>query len=75
MKKEGWNYTFYMLGKFIGIGWIFAAVIVVGIVGGVWLDNMTGISPLFMISGLALGIAVIVLTIYKIFIQARDGDK
>ena len=75
MKREGWNYTFYTLGKFIGIGWLFAFVIVAGIAGGVWLDKAAGTSPLFMILGLALGVAVIVLTMYKIFIQARDKDK
>lgn len=59
----------------MGIGWFFAIVIVGGMVGGVWLDKAAGTSPLFVFLGMALGIAVIVLTIYKIFIQARDGDK
>ena len=71
MKKEGWGYAFGTAGKFIGIGWFFAILIIVGIGGGVWLDNKAGTSPLFMILGLVIAVSAIVLSIYKIYLEAR----
>ena len=43
--------------QLLGIGWYFAACIVVGIVGGVVLDSVLGLSPLFTLLGLLLGLA------------------
>ena len=71
MKKEGWGYAFGTAGKFIGIGWFFAILIIGGMVGGVWLDNRAGTSPLFMILGLVIAVSAIVLFVYKIYSDAK----
>ena len=41
----------------IGLGWYVGAAILLGVLGGVWLDNKLGTQPLFIIIGLLLGIA------------------
>lgn len=43
--------------QLLGIGWYFAACIVIGIVSGVVLDSVAGTSPLFSMLGLFLGLA------------------
>ncbi len=42
--------------RLIGIGWYFAICIVIGIVGGVFLDQAAGTTPLLTIIGLLLGL-------------------
>lgn len=44
--------------RLIGIGWYFALCIVIGIVGGVLLDQVTGTAPLLTILGVLLGMFV-----------------
>ncbi len=42
--------------RLIGIGWYFAVCIILGLVGGVLLDKVTGTEPLLTLIGLALGL-------------------
>ncbi len=42
----------------IGLGWYVGTAILLGVLGGVWLDNKLGTSPLFIVSGLIFGTAV-----------------
>jgi len=42
--------------RLIGIGWYISLCIVLGVVGGLWLDRMTGFSPFFTLLGLLLGL-------------------
>ena len=41
--------------RFLGLGWYVAACIVVGAVGGIWLDKLSGLAPLFTLLGVLLG--------------------
>ncbi len=41
-----------------GLGWYIAFCIVLGIVGGLWLDKKADTSPLFMLLGTLLGVVV-----------------
>ncbi len=43
---------------FVGMGWVIAIAIVLGIVAGNWLDGRTGRHPLFLLLGLLLGLAL-----------------
>ncbi len=44
----------------LGVGFFIAISILVGVLGGNWLDQKLGTSPLFLIAGLILGLAVAV---------------
>jgi len=42
--------------RLIGIGWVFVTCIVLGLAVGIWLDSLTGRSPLATLIGLFIGI-------------------
>jgi F0F1-type ATP synthase assembly protein I len=42
----------------IGIGWFIGLSILLGVLGGLWLDNRLGTQPIFIIIGLLLGLVV-----------------
>jgi F0F1-type ATP synthase assembly protein I len=41
-----------------GIGWFFATAIILGVLAGYWLDQLTGLSPALTMVGMILGLAV-----------------
>ena len=43
---------------FLGMGWVIAIAIVLGVVVGNWLDGQTGRHPLFLLVGILLGLAL-----------------
>ncbi len=43
--------------QFSGIGWYLVSAIVLGTLGGVWLDRTLGTPPVFVLLGLAVGLA------------------
>ena len=47
-----------LVARLLGVGWYVAICIVGGVWGGVWLDDRLGTSPLFLLIGLMLGIAI-----------------
>ena len=47
-----------LVARLLGVGWYVAICIVGGVWGGVWLDDKLGTSPLFLLIGLMLGIAI-----------------
>ncbi len=48
-----------------GIGFFIAGSIILGLLGGLWLDNKLNSKPVFLIIGLILGIAVAVYGVYN----------
>jgi len=61
-----------------GLGFYIAGAIILGIVGGRWLDTKLNTSPLWLIIGLILGIAVAVTGTYnmlKPFLENNRKDK
>ncbi|MCY3888223.1 MAG: AtpZ/AtpI family protein [Chloroflexi bacterium] len=42
----------------MGIGWYFATCIVLGTLGGLWLDGQVDAKPLFTLLGILLGMIV-----------------
>ncbi len=41
----------------LGIGWYFATCTVLGVVGGLWLDDQFNSEPVFVLVGLLMGLA------------------
>ena len=56
LKDSPW----YALARYMGIGLEVAVSVVLCMYGGYKLDELTGLSPLFLIIGLALGFAVVI---------------
>ena len=66
--------------KVLGIGWFVAIAILLGTLGGLWLDNKLGTGPIFLIIGIILGLAAAAYGVYSaikpFFKQYQDkGDS
>ena len=46
---------FVIAMRLLGLGWYVAIAIILGIAGGIWLDNRMGTLPLFTLLGVLLG--------------------
>jgi F0F1-type ATP synthase assembly protein I len=51
--------------RHLGLGTQLAMMMVIGVIGGNWLDEKTGWDPLFVLSGSALGITAGIWAVYK----------
>ena len=51
--------------RFLGMGWYVAFCVVIGILGGLKLDDVVGTRPLFTLLGVLLGTAAAFYGIYK----------
>lgn len=60
--------------RLVGLGWYIATCLVLGLVGGIWLDDQLRVTPLFTLLGLGLGLAAGFLGLYRM-ITALDGDR
>jgi F0F1-type ATP synthase assembly protein I len=56
------------------VGWFIGLAILLGILGGLWLDNKLGTRPLFIIVGLILGLVVAVAGAIKLIMPIIKGD-
>ena len=52
--------------EFIGVGWFVGISILLGVLGGLWLDNKFDTKPIFIIIGLILGLIVAFYGVYRI---------
>ena len=58
--------------RLTGIGFYIAACILIGIFGGLWLDNKLHTSPLFILLGLVLGLGLAVYGVYRLIRPLLD---
>ena len=64
--------------RFIGVGWFVAISILLGVLGGLWLDGKLNTKPLFVIVGLILGLIVAGYGVYQMLlplIQNRQDKE
>ena len=61
--------------RLLGLGWYVAICIVVGAVGGVWLDKLSGLTPLFTLSGVLFGTVAAFYGLYKMVIPLFNNDS
>jgi len=62
--------------RLAGVGWYIGICIVLGVVGGLWLDNKFNTRPILVIVGLILGIVVAfygVYTMLRPFIRNKQN--
>ena len=51
--------------RYLGIGWYVALCIVIGVLGGRWIDGQAGTGPIFTLVGIALGAIAAFYGIYR----------
>jgi ATP synthase protein I len=66
--------------RFIGVGWFIAISILLGVWGGLWLDEKLGTSPIMVIVGLILGLVVAFYGVYRMLLplmrdRRNKGDS
>jgi ATP synthase protein I len=62
--------------RIIGFGWFIGLSILLGVLGGIWLDNKLNTRPLFIIIGLFLGLAVAIYGAVKMLLPlANTNDR
>jgi F0F1-type ATP synthase assembly protein I len=59
--------------QFTGLGWYIALAIVAPTLGGVWLDRRVGTTPLFLLLGVLLGVALAFYGTYRMSITYLSG--
>lgn len=72
MNRHPW----WMTGlQFVGLGWYIAGAIVLGSLGGVWLDRWAGTTPLFVLLGVLLGTFLAFYGTYKMVASFLTGQR
>ncbi len=65
--------------RLAGVGFFIGICIVLGVVGGLWVDTKLGTEPAFMIAGLILGIVAAVYGVYQMLLpllkNRQDKEK
>ena len=67
--------------RLVGMGWYVAACIVLGLVGGIWLDSIVHTRPVFMLIGLFLGLGLAFFGVYRALLpllqnsQGKESDR
>lgn len=69
------RYPWLPMLPLFGMGFYIAIAIILGIWGGHWLDGKMNTSPLWLIIGLFLGIAVAALGVYNMIKPFMDEAK
>lgn len=60
--------------RLMGLGWYIAVSIILGLVGGVWLDSRLGTRVLFTILGIIAGSGVAFYGVYKMIVPLLMGN-
>ena len=61
--------------RLTGLGWFVAICIVLGILGGLWLGNVTGQVALLVLVGTVLGSVVAFYGVYRMILPAVYGSN
>lgn len=61
--------------RLTGLGWFVAVCIVIGILGGLWLGNVTGQVALFVLAGTIVGSVVAFYGVYRMILPAVYGSN
>ncbi|MBI4299918.1 MAG: AtpZ/AtpI family protein [Chloroflexi bacterium] len=61
--------------RLVGMGWYVVVCIVLGVLGGVWLDKLVGIPPAFTLLGLFLGLITAFYGVYRMVVTTIRGDN
>jgi len=64
------------ISRYLDLGMRLALSLLIGVVGGRWVDDQAGTSPLFVLLGLFVGITAGFLTVYRaVFPPQQHGSQ
>lgn len=63
-----------LVTRLVGLGWYIAFCIILGVGGGIWLDNRLNTSPLFILLGVLLGSVLAFYGVYRMVVPFLTGD-
>ena len=66
---------FFLAARLVGVGWYIALSIILGTVGGVWLDRRLDTLPLFTLVGVVVGSAVAFYGVYRMVVPLLNSDN
>ena len=72
---QAWQPALKVLGRALGVGWYIAIAIVLGLLGGLWLDGKFDTKPLFTIIGLIIGILAAAYGVYQILLPLLNNKQ
>lgn len=61
--------------RLTGLGWYVAICVVLGVLGGVWLDRLLGTAPLLTLVGTVLGSVAAFWGVYKMVLPVIYGAR
>ncbi len=61
--------------RLIGVGWYVGVCIVIGVVGGLWLDGKFNTRPIMVITGLILGIVLAFYGVYRMILPNINSKR
>jgi len=61
--------------RFIGVGWFIGISILLGVLGGLWLDSKFGTKPILVIVGLILGLVVAFYGVYRMLLPLMRNKR
>jgi len=61
--------------RLIGVGWFVGLSILLGVWGGLWLDEKFGTAPVLVIAGLILGLVVAFYGVYRMLLPLMRNKR
>lgn len=61
--------------RFIGVGWFVGVSILLGVLGGLWLDTKFNTRPFFVIAGLMLGLITAGYGVYRMLLPLVNNKQ
>ena len=61
--------------RLVGVGWYIGSCIVLGVIGGLWLDNKFNTKPILVVVGLVLGVVVAFYGTYRMILPTIDNKQ
>lgn len=61
--------------RFIGVGWFIGISILLGVLGGRWLDSKFGTEPILVIVGLIFGLVVAFYGVYRMLLPLMRSKR
>jgi F0F1-type ATP synthase assembly protein I len=61
--------------RLVGMGWYIAITILLGVLGGNWVDQQLGTAPVFLLLGLGLGLAASFYGLFKMLLPLLSSSK
>ncbi len=74
-KQPGLAAAYRKAGPYLNLGIEFAASFILCLFAGKWLDGKFGTAPYLMLAGLALGITVGFLNLYRTAMRLQEREK